>query len=581
MRDPVRLIALLLATLCWPTAPAAALNPDQLLDRAGPAVVTVRAFAGGASVGAGSGVVLPSGRIGAGCRQVDTAGAWRIGQDGHSTAAVLVAADRDGRLCLFAPADPIGTPSRPRLGRLRPNATVYVVGRPRGLEATATPGRVIRAGDGRTNPIQTTAAVSPGADGGGLFDDQGRLAGVASLERQDGHWLARPVAQLLALDSTPALGSAPAPAAGAEAGPDWPGRAMVLEQSGDREGLLAWCRRWTAAEASSADAWFALGTAYSLLGRSSAAIDSYRRTVRLDPRHLDAWFNLGLTYGRLGRHRDAIRALRRTLEIDLADVSLVLLGLAYLAAGNAGNPPGPWPPNWRGLTRNGPPICAARPAWTRRRPTAESQHPAKGSPAGPPRPWRRNTPCPSLPCCPLFSCCCAPMRPRSRPPKGRPRTASPPRPARWTSPSRSRHAHAHLQGHGPPRRPVRQGGRLRRPAAGGPGPAHPRPRGSPGPGGARPGAHANDIVLAGLRRPGAGRADPENGETRTVRGIIVTAVPAYNLVHHRDNGEPFHPRGAGNGYLLDFSDTRLYVAGDTENIPEMAALKTWTSPSCP
>ena len=95
MRDPVRLIALLLATLCWPTAPAAALNPDQLLDRAGPAVVTVRAFAGGASVGAGSGVVLPSGRIGAGCRQVDTAGAWRIGQDGHSTAAVLVATFKD------------------------------------------------------------------------------------------------------------------------------------------------------------------------------------------------------------------------------------------------------------------------------------------------------------------------------------------------------------------------------------------------------------------------------------------------------------------------------------------------------
>ena len=65
----------------------------------------------------------------------------------------------------------------------------------------------------------------------------------------------------------------------------------------------------------------------------------------------------------------------------------------------------------------------------------------------------------------------------------------------------------------------------------------------------------------------------KNGETRTVRGITVTAVPAYNLVHHRDNGQPFHPRGAGNGYLLDFGDTRLYVAGDTENTPEMAALK--------
>ena len=58
-----------------------------------------------------------------------------------------------------------------------------------------------------------------------------------------------------------------------------------------------------------------------------------------------------------------------------------------------------------------------------------------------------------------------------------------------------------------------------------------------------------------------------------MRGITVTVVPAYNLVHRRDNGQPFHPRGAGNGYLLDFGDTRLYVAGDTENTPEMAALK--------
>ena len=85
---------------------------------------------------------------------------------------------------------------------------------------------------------------------------------------------------------------------------------------------------------------------------------------------------------------------------------------------------------------------------------------------------------------------------------------------------------------------------------------------------------ATDIVLPPVcadRVPGG--LILKNGETRTVRGITVTAVPAYNLVHHRDNGEPFHPRGVGNGYLLDFGDTRLYVAGDTENTPEMAALK--------
>jgi len=64
-----------------------------------------------------------------------------------------------------------------------------------------------------------------------------------------------------------------------------------------------------------------------------------------------------------------------------------------------------------------------------------------------------------------------------------------------------------------------------------------------------------------------------NGESRDVVGITVTAVPAYNLVHVRDSGEPFHPKGQGNGYVIDFAGTKVYVAGDTENTPEMKALK--------
>lgn len=64
-----------------------------------------------------------------------------------------------------------------------------------------------------------------------------------------------------------------------------------------------------------------------------------------------------------------------------------------------------------------------------------------------------------------------------------------------------------------------------------------------------------------------------NGDSLSVAGIQVRAVPAYNLVHKRDTGEPFHPKGEGNGYLLTFADLTVYVAGDTENIPEMAELK--------
>lgn len=65
----------------------------------------------------------------------------------------------------------------------------------------------------------------------------------------------------------------------------------------------------------------------------------------------------------------------------------------------------------------------------------------------------------------------------------------------------------------------------------------------------------------------------KNGETRTELGIQIEAVPAYNLVHKRDDGSPFHPRGMGNGYVLAMGNKRIYIAGDTENIREMKTLK--------
>jgi L-ascorbate metabolism protein UlaG (beta-lactamase superfamily) len=64
-----------------------------------------------------------------------------------------------------------------------------------------------------------------------------------------------------------------------------------------------------------------------------------------------------------------------------------------------------------------------------------------------------------------------------------------------------------------------------------------------------------------------------NGDKQMVAGIPVEAVAAYNLVHKRPSGDPFHPKRSGNGYIFTFGGTRLYVAGDTENTPEMKALK--------
>ncbi len=80
------------------------------------------------------------------------------------------------------------------------------------------------------------------------------------------------------------------------------------------------------------------------------------------------------------------------------------------------------------------------------------------------------------------------------------------------------------------------------------------------------------VLTEACARQVAGGTVMHNGDTRTVRGVDIEAVPAYNLVHKREDGQPFHPRGVGNGYILTCGDKRVYVAGDTENIPEMKRL---------
>lgn len=65
----------------------------------------------------------------------------------------------------------------------------------------------------------------------------------------------------------------------------------------------------------------------------------------------------------------------------------------------------------------------------------------------------------------------------------------------------------------------------------------------------------------------------KNGEKTAIQGLEIEAVSAYNITGMRAEGVPFHPKGAGNGYVITFENIRVYVAGDTENTPEMKALK--------
>lgn len=61
-----------------------------------------------------------------------------------------------------------------------------------------------------------------------------------------------------------------------------------------------------------------------------------------------------------------------------------------------------------------------------------------------------------------------------------------------------------------------------------------------------------------------------NGDTTTVSDVMIEAIPMYNLTEGRLQ---YHEKGRGNGYVLTVNDIRIYISGDTEDIPEMRSLE--------
>lgn len=100
------------------------------------------------------------------------------------------------------------------------------------------------------------------------------------------------------------------------------------------------------------------------------------------------------------------------------------------------------------------------------------------------------------------------------------------------------------------------------------------------------GDHLDPAAIAKVRKastkivaPAAAAAKLEspvviaNGETKTVDTISIEAVPMYNLTRGPAAGQLFHDKGRGNGYVITLGGKRFYIAGDTEGVPEMRALK--------
>jgi len=165
------------------------LNAEQIFAEVSPSIVRIHAQdESGRPVKQGSGVVTGTGRVITNCHVANGASRLTVSAGGTTYSASVRVADEPFDLCsldvagLGAPAVSIGSVESVRTGQ-----KVFAIGAPLGLELTISEGIVSSLREvPQGKVIQTTAPVSPGSSGGGLFDSQGRLVGIVTFQTRSG-----------------------------------------------------------------------------------------------------------------------------------------------------------------------------------------------------------------------------------------------------------------------------------------------------------------------------------------------------------------------------------------------------------
>jgi tetratricopeptide (TPR) repeat protein len=309
------------------------LTPDKVFDKVKDSIVVVKALdiQGEAKI-QGSGVLLPSGKLATNCHVVTKGISYQVGQGKRFFSATLYAEDTDKDICLLDAKGLMGKPAEiGKATNLKIGETVYAVGAPQGLELSLSNGIVAQLRGEPPPMIQTTAAISPGSSGGGLFDAEGRLVGLTTLYIEGGQTLnfAVPVEWIEEVNSDHEQAIA------GFSQTEWLKRADTLYELKDWHGVLDWCRKWTKSEPNNAAAWSGIGAAYSNLNQYSDAIDPLRQATHICRVCGTALLNLGLAYVNLNRYDDAIDAFQQVIRIKPEVVNgWSGLGMAYALSGN-------------------------------------------------------------------------------------------------------------------------------------------------------------------------------------------------------------------------------------------------------
>lgn len=169
---------------------AHALEADKIFDKLSPSVWVVNTFdAQERRLGQGSAVVIGPERLVTNCHVLEKASSVMVRRGNMAFGARLEYPDVDRDLCQLKVAE-FAAPAveLAPVGSLKVGQRVYALGSPRGLELSLSDGLVSglrRSEDGSLELIQTTAPISPGSSGGGLFDGSGRLIGITTSGKRD------------------------------------------------------------------------------------------------------------------------------------------------------------------------------------------------------------------------------------------------------------------------------------------------------------------------------------------------------------------------------------------------------------
>ncbi|MHB1993437.1 tetratricopeptide repeat protein [Metallibacterium scheffleri] len=295
---------------------AGAETASQVFKQDAPSVVVVLTYtAAGKLTELGSGVKLPDGTVATNCHVLKDGTRYGVRYEGKDYHAQLDKADWNRDVCSLSvpglPAPPVTLGST---RTLQVGASVYAIGTPEGLQRTLSQGIVSSLRPvGGGSYIQTTAAISPGSSGGGLFDDHGRLLGLTSFFISKGQQLnfALPVEWIEALPQH----TMPRVAPGANE-VEWLNRVASFESAKDWQGLQVFAEHLIKVQPHSEIGWFALGESNAHLGHYVQAIVADRQALQINPQDADAWNNLGSAYDSAGQYAQAIDADRQALRIN-------------------------------------------------------------------------------------------------------------------------------------------------------------------------------------------------------------------------------------------------------------------------